>query len=1077
MMCLNRATIVVALAGLAAGATAQTDIFWNAGSAGWNNAANWSPMNVPDATDENALILGPSGITVTLDLTPFINSLSIGAGVTLACEAARSLVLTGDLDNDGLILVNPSNSSADATMQFNADAAISGTGTLRLAGGGNDAGLYTSGATLTNSFGHTIDGAGLIGAALVNEGVVSSLDAGFGTELELNGSPKTNNSTMSAAAGSSLRFTGVVISQGPGGTIGADMGGLVIFNGNVTVTGGAIGGQETVERLAGGTLTLSDVALAQDVNVAATGSVFYNGALLDCSGVIILNDSTSANDAVLQFNTDTTATGGGEVFLAGSGNDSQVLTNATTLTIAPDFSLGGSGEVHAALVNNGLVRAYPSANGNGRLRLLTENKTNNATMRAEVGGALEVSGITLTQGAGGEILADGGSVEFVGNQAVSGGTIRSANGGVVTRVDTGTLTLTGVDIETDLGVVATGTVLYNGPTMNCTGAIVLNDTTSANDALLRFDTDTIASGGGSIFLGGSNNDSQVQTNGTILTVASDFTIEGSGEVHAALVNNGLLRGFPSAFGDGDLDLITQNKTNNAIIRADAGGRVRISGITLSQGPAGELLADGGDIRFDGNQTLVGGKIRSVNGGTVTRSGNGTLTMSDVEVQGDLNLVPPSTLVHTGDALVCSASIILNDTSSSNDSILQFDADSTVSGGGSIFLGGSNNDSQVQTNGTVLTVASDFTIEGSGEIHADLVNNGLIRAFPSPNGNGTLTLTTGDKANNGQMLASAGGTLVIAAITVDQAGEGGTPGEIVADEGTVLFTGNQAIHGGVLRGANGGRLVRNGNGTLTASDVTLDGDLELVPPSTLLCDSATLVNNGVVIINDTGSSNDSIVQFDAPTVVSGSGRFVLAGGPGDSRIVANAVTPTFGANQRIEGLGDLHGSFVLDGVIAPGLPYGSITGSANLDFGPSARFETEVAGVSTHGSLVTSGMVEPNGLVVIQLRDGYTPLVNDQYNMVTAGSINGLFADAVVAVGLLPANLDVRLVYTPTTVDVKFVCISDLAPPYGVLDLADVNGFVSAFISQDPLADIAEPIGVFDLLDISTFIVNFLNGCN
>ena len=166
------------------------------------------------------------------------------------------------------------------------------------------------------------------------------------------------------------------------------------------------------------------------------------------------------------------------------------------------------------------------------------------------------------------------------------------------------------------------------------------------------------------------------------------------------------------------------------------------------------------------------------------------------------------------------------------------------------------------------------------------------------------------------------------------------------------------------------------------------------------------------------------------------------------------------------------------MLSPGLSIGTITGNSSLDFGETARYVVEVASTSSHDQIVSgSGTHRPDGLVLVQLRDGYTPLVNDQVNIITAPSVDGLFDDVQVAVGLLPANLDVRLVYTPTSVDVKFVCISDLAPPFGVLDLQDVTGFVDAFVARDPLADIAEPIGVWDLIDVTTFIQNFLSGCN
>ncbi|MBZ0173209.1 MAG: hypothetical protein K8E66_12570, partial [Phycisphaerales bacterium] len=55
--------------------------------------------------------------------------------------------------------------------------------------------------------------------------------------------------------------------------------------------------------------------------------------------------------------------------------------------------------------------------------------------------------------------------------------------------------------------------------------------------------------------------------------------------------------------------------------------------------------------------------------------------------------------------------------------------------------------------------------------------------------------------------------------------------------------------------------------------------------------------------------------------------------------------------------------------------------------------------------------------------------------------------------------------------------ADIAAPFGVLDLADIQAFVSAFVNLGPAADIAEPFGVWDLLDVQLFIVEFaVAGC-
>ncbi|USO00172.1 MAG: hypothetical protein H6810_05780 [Phycisphaeraceae bacterium] len=47
---------------------------------------------------------------------------------------------------------------------------------------------------------------------------------------------------------------------------------------------------------------------------------------------------------------------------------------------------------------------------------------------------------------------------------------------------------------------------------------------------------------------------------------------------------------------------------------------------------------------------------------------------------------------------------------------------------------------------------------------------------------------------------------------------------------------------------------------------------------------------------------------------------------------------------------------------------------------------------------------------------------------------------------------------------------------GILDLADVQGFISAFLAHDPPADLAPPFGVYDLADLQAFIASFAAGC-
>ena len=55
------------------------------------------------------------------------------------------------------------------------------------------------------------------------------------------------------------------------------------------------------------------------------------------------------------------------------------------------------------------------------------------------------------------------------------------------------------------------------------------------------------------------------------------------------------------------------------------------------------------------------------------------------------------------------------------------------------------------------------------------------------------------------------------------------------------------------------------------------------------------------------------------------------------------------------------------------------------------------------------------------------------------------------------------------------CLADVTGD-GILDLADVQSFIGAFLKQNFVADVADPIGVYDLADLQTYIQAFTAGC-
>ena len=55
-------------------------------------------------------------------------------------------------------------------------------------------------------------------------------------------------------------------------------------------------------------------------------------------------------------------------------------------------------------------------------------------------------------------------------------------------------------------------------------------------------------------------------------------------------------------------------------------------------------------------------------------------------------------------------------------------------------------------------------------------------------------------------------------------------------------------------------------------------------------------------------------------------------------------------------------------------------------------------------------------------------------------------------------------------------LADLAEPFGVLDLADITAFITAFMNGDPRADLAEPFGVLDIPDVLALVNTFVGNC-
>ena len=95
-----------------------------------------------------------------------------------------------------------------------------------------------------------------------------------------------------------------------------------------------------------------------------------------------------------------------------------------------------------------------------------------------------------------------------------------------------------------------------------------------------------------------------------------------------------------------------------------------------------------------------------------------------------------------------------------------------------------------------------------------------------------------------------------------------------------------------------------------------------------------------------------------------------------------------------------------------------------------------------------------------------PNNNRAMDEVRIGGMNGAFAVDEIRIGATYAD-----VAPGTPID---DCVADLTGD-GILDLSDINAFVSAFTTQGGAADL-DGNGIWDLNDINLFVAAFVAGC-
>jgi hypothetical protein len=478
------------------------------------------------------------------------------ASVTLAgpvhVREASLLALTGTVTNNGAVTVNPAGLAQDTTVRIDSNVTLAGNGSLALNAVADSAltraQVTRNGAfTLTNGAGHTIRGAGVLsGVPTINEGLVQAdVD---GRVLRLFNATADNAGTIRASAGGILSLSFVPLSQSSGAQVVAD-GGTFRLDGSSSVTGGTLSAVNAgvIQNASGTTNTLSNVTLSGPTHVREASLLALTGTITN-SGAVTVNPAGTAQDTTVRIDSNVTLAGDGSLVLNAVADSAlsraQVTrSGAFTLTNGAAHAIRGTGRLNGVpVVNQGLVHA----DADGRVLQFYNAAADNAgTIRASAGGILSLSLVPLSQSAGGQVVADGGTFRLDGSSSVTGGALSAMNAGGIQNAPGTSNTLANVTLAGPVHVREASLLALTGTITN-NGAVTVNPAGMAQDTTLRIDSNVTLAGNGSLSLnavaGGALTRAQVTRNGAFtLTNGAGHTIRGRGVFNGCpLVNHGTL---------------------------------------------------------------------------------------------------------------------------------------------------------------------------------------------------------------------------------------------------------------------------------------------------------------------------------------------------------------------------------------------------------------------------------------------------------------------------------------------------------------------------------------------------------
>jgi hypothetical protein len=838
-----------------------------------------------------------------------------------------------------------------------------------------------------------------------------------------------------------------------------------------------------------GNPTIDTMSVSSDATISIdTRTLTIWGGSLTNNGTVLVNADPGFGGSIQFRNTVAASlTGAGTVILSANANSFSARIgrgafDPTVLSIGAGQTITGRGIVSIPFINNGLISADADV-----LTLSTgfaEPTASPAAIEAVSGGRLDLRNINLDLNGTGVVTADNAEVRFNGGtfqQRLASGTVNTANGGVLRSVS-GNADLENIVLNGDAaGDLRRGFRFFGAFFENNGSVTVTGDGVNGFDALRIQESPYDFAGSGEMVLEhppmtnpGAAPTISDEVGGALLNNLPLHTIRGKGRLGVITFNLGTV----SADAPGESFDLLQPFTNAGLLHATNTGILKI-GNTVTQVGSGEIVLDNGLLDFIGTPELDGGMVTGINGGKI-RVRDGNVILSDIVLDTDTDVLGQT--VFADDDIVNNGTMLVQ-RDGGNFGFVRILRPQTWGGAGEIVLAASEGDlrdAQITRNtaGDTLTHAAGHTIRGTGEINTRTVNSGLIAADVPGR---VLLLRTEDHTNSGVIRAD-GGIVEIRAITVDQTDSGSGAGRLeAAGAGEIRFTSGASVVGGTIDGT--ARSIGPGGGF----DAVTNNGLLAVEASAAVFRN-TITNNGAIRVDQLIGAFPGVAEIADTVELAGNGELGLNPINGTGAHLRNATpgaTLVNGVDHAIRGTGQFVSLNVENrGLLAPGRTTAgerigefAYTNTTDIICAPSSVIELQIAGaapgefdrIRSFGAATST--FHCAGTLALENISGFVGLVpGDVLELINApGGLTGTF-DTVS----YPGQINFRIDYEPTGVNLVFLCVADVNQDEAV-DILDVVAFVNVWNAQGPGADFNED-GTINILDVVAFIDLWNAGC-